>query len=293
MPQWWQIFVLAVIQGAAELLPVSSSAHVILAETLMHLDPASPEMTFVLVMLHTGTMFAVLVYYWRRWKELLVPAKPVENGRPSPRQFVLAVLLGTAVTGVVGLGLKWVIEHVVLKRMLHYENPKMEMLFRNLPLVGTALLAAGVVILLAGYLEGRREGRPLSWLTTVCIGLIQGLSLPFRGFSRSGVTISMGMFRGLTRSLAEEFSFALAVLLTPAVIAYSAWGLLEKHEWPTGDKLRDLLTPGLIGMGLSCLAGLVGLRLLSAMLDHGRWKYFGYYCIVAALVMFGVAWAYS
>src|SRR5262249_30259744 len=72
MLEWWQIFVLAVIQGAAELLPVSSSAHVILAEKLMGLDPSSPEMTFLLVMLHTGTMFAVLVYYWRRWRAMVV-----------------------------------------------------------------------------------------------------------------------------------------------------------------------------------------------------------------------------
>jgi undecaprenyl-diphosphatase len=113
--------------------------------------------------------------------------------------------------------------------------------------------------------------------------------LPFRGFSRSGVTISMGMLRGVSRHLSEEFSFALAVVLTPPVVAYSAWGLLKKNQWPTGEQLHRLLTPGLIGMGLSCLAGLIALRLLSAMLDKGRWKYFGFYCIAAALVMYLVA----
>ena len=64
-----QILVLAIIQGAAELLPVSSSAHVIVAEKLMGLDPTAPEMTLLLVMLHTGTMFAVLVYFWKAWKQ--------------------------------------------------------------------------------------------------------------------------------------------------------------------------------------------------------------------------------
>jgi hypothetical protein len=63
-----QILILAVIQGFAELLPVSSSAHVITAEKLMGLDPTSPELTFLLVMLHTGTMFAVIVYFWKAWK---------------------------------------------------------------------------------------------------------------------------------------------------------------------------------------------------------------------------------
>jgi undecaprenyl-diphosphatase len=61
---WWHIAILAVIQGAAELWPISSSAHVIVAERLLGLDPGAPEMTFLLVMLHTGTMGAVLVYFW-------------------------------------------------------------------------------------------------------------------------------------------------------------------------------------------------------------------------------------
>src|SRR5471030_56427 len=64
-----KILLLAVIQGAAELIPVSSSAHVIVAEKLLGLDPSKPEMTLLLVMLHTGTMFAVILYFWRAWKE--------------------------------------------------------------------------------------------------------------------------------------------------------------------------------------------------------------------------------
>ena len=67
MLNYFQILILALIQGACELLPVSSSAHVIAAEKMMGLDPSSPEMTMLLVMLHTGTMFAVIVYFWRGW----------------------------------------------------------------------------------------------------------------------------------------------------------------------------------------------------------------------------------
>ena len=70
-----QILGLAVIQGAAELLPVSSSAHVIVAEKLMGLDPTTPEMTLLLVMLHTGTMFAVIFYFWKSWKESFFSSK--------------------------------------------------------------------------------------------------------------------------------------------------------------------------------------------------------------------------
>ena len=63
-----RILILAVIQGATELLPVSSSAHVIVAEKLMGLDPTKPQMTLLLVMLHTGTMLAVIVFFWNSWK---------------------------------------------------------------------------------------------------------------------------------------------------------------------------------------------------------------------------------
>src|SRR6202011_6044640 len=63
------IILLALVQGFAELLPVSSSAHVVVAEKLMGLDASSPQMTLLLVMLHTGTMFAVIVYFWNQWKK--------------------------------------------------------------------------------------------------------------------------------------------------------------------------------------------------------------------------------
>src|ERR1700733_11248304 len=100
MPNFLQIIILALIQGACELLPVSSSAHVIVAEKLMGLDPSSPEMNMLLVMLHTGTMFAVIVYFWSGWRRdyFSVP------GKLQP--FVVQLIVATLCTGVVGYGLK-------------------------------------------------------------------------------------------------------------------------------------------------------------------------------------------
>src|SRR3954462_12886470 len=94
-----KVIVLAIVQGLAELLPVSSSAHVIVAEKLMGLDPSAPELTFLLVMLHTGTMFAVMYYFWPRWKKL-------------KKDFLKSVVIATGVTGVLGFGLKKLIEKV-------------------------------------------------------------------------------------------------------------------------------------------------------------------------------------
>ncbi len=99
-----KILVLAVVQGVCELLPISSSAHVILAEKLMGLDPTAPEMTMLLVMLHTGTMLAVIVYFWRSWRERYFASSD------TFWQFAKLVTVATALTGAVGLALMLLIE---------------------------------------------------------------------------------------------------------------------------------------------------------------------------------------
>src|SRR6195952_1603970 len=92
----FQVIVLAIVQGLAELLPVSSSAHVVVAEKLMGLDPSSPPMTLLLVMLHTGTMFAVIVYFWKQWRSTYF--QNVE----SFKRFAFKVVVATALTGIIG-----------------------------------------------------------------------------------------------------------------------------------------------------------------------------------------------
>jgi undecaprenyl-diphosphatase len=116
---------------------------------------------------------------------------------------------------------------------------------------------------------------------------VQGLCLPFRGFSRSGATISTGLLRGLHKEVLENYSFALAVILTPPVIAREGHRLLGSHEAIAGDTLA-LLSPSLVGMALSFIAGWLSLKWLSRWLEHGRWHLFGYYCLIAAVVVFAV-----
>src|ERR1700739_4821441 len=101
-----QILILAAVQGVAELLPVSSSAHVIVAEKLMGLDPTAPEMTLLLVMLHTGTMFAVILYFWKSWRTAYF------SSLATFRLTALHVILATALTGLVGLVLLQAIKHL-------------------------------------------------------------------------------------------------------------------------------------------------------------------------------------
>src|SRR5580700_11317186 len=221
------VVILAIVQGLAELLPVSSSAHVVVSEKLMGLDPTSPEMTLLLVMLHTGTMFAVIVYFWKQW------ARTYFQSAEGFKQIMIMLIVATALTGVIGEGLIKAIEKFGFHGAQHAE---VEQLFGRLDLIAPALAAAGVLIIIAGIYEKRHpfagptDTGGLEMKQSALIGIVQGLCLPFRGFSRSGATISTGMLAGVARSRAETFSFALAVVLTPPIVAREAMRLINAER---------------------------------------------------------------
>ena len=98
------ILILAVIQGLAELLPVSSSAHVIMAEKILGLNPSAPDMTLLLVMLHTGTMFAVIVHFWKSWRVTYF------SSGAAFKHYALRIIIATIMTGIVGLTLQHIIK---------------------------------------------------------------------------------------------------------------------------------------------------------------------------------------
>ncbi len=275
------ILILAVVQGAAELLPVSSSAHVIVAEKLMGLDPTSPEMTLLLVMLHTGTMFAVIFFFWNSWKKSFFASRKVFLDS------VKLIAAATLLTGIVGLFLKGIIEKFILRDVPHAE---IELLFGNMNLIATALAAVGILILIAGWKEHRLQGKQkaLGFRGSCWMGTVQGLCLPFRGFSRSGATISTGLLLGISKVRVEEFSFALAVVLTPPVIVREVLRLAKAQHLSASNVtgMAGLFYPSLIGMVLSFVAGILALRWLSNWLEHGRWYLFGIYCLCASVAVF-------
>lgn len=275
------VIILAIVQGLAELLPVSSSAHVIVAEKLMGMNPAAPETTLLLVMLHTGTMFAVIVYFWRRWHRAFF------QRMADFKSFAVALVLAVVLTGVVGGVITEGIEKVLLRRVAH---AWVEQLFDRLDLIAAALAAVGLLILVSGLLEKRSHAQEpvnsaISSTQAVWIGAVQGLCLPFRGFSRSGATISTGMLSGVPKVRSEDFSFALAVILTPAAIAREAWRLIEAQHAHLGPEVMSSLTSSLLGAAFAFLAGLLALKWLSRWLEEGRWYWFGVYCLLAAAVV--------
>jgi undecaprenyl-diphosphatase len=284
------VIILAIVQGLAELLPVSSSAHVVVAEKLLGLDPTTPQMTLLLVMLHTGTMFAVIVYFWNQWK------KTYFSSSDAFKRFLIRLVWASLLTGVIGEVIIKAIEKTAFKGA---SKGEIELLFGRLDLIAPALAAAGLLILLAGLMEKRRMGaheqvygdsvtmRQAGW-----IGAIQGLCLPFRGFSRSGATISTGMLTGASKERAERFSFALAVVLTPPAVGREILRLVKaSHAAQAAGTTIDLhgsMVMGLLGAVFAFLAGLVALKWLSSWLEEGRWYLFGIYCLVASVVVFGL-----
>jgi undecaprenyl-diphosphatase len=284
-----QVIVLAVVQGLAELLPVSSSAHVVVAEKLMGLDPSSAQMTLLLVMLHTGTMFAVIAYFWQTWKNVYF------SSTDAFKRFAVLVLWATALTGIVGEAIKKIIDKTLFRGA---PTAEIEQLFSHLELIAPALAAAGILILISGLLEKRQQTSAtsdsakdlLTFSQAGWMGVVQGLALPFRGFSRSGSTISAGMLVGATKERAERFSFALAVVLTPAVVGLEALRLQKASHAAllagAPIDLRASLMFSVLGMGFSFLAGLLALKWLSSWLESGRWYLFGIYCLLASGCVF-------
>src|SRR5271167_4851945 len=107
------VIILAIVQGFAELLPVSSSAHVVVAEKLLGLDPSSPPMTLLLVMLHTGTMVAVIAYFWPQWRSSWF------QSAAAFKTFASQVVIATLLTALVGETIVKIIERTVLRDVPH------------------------------------------------------------------------------------------------------------------------------------------------------------------------------
>ncbi|MDH7497407.1 MAG: undecaprenyl-diphosphate phosphatase [Syntrophomonadaceae bacterium] len=238
---------LGMLQGLTEFLPVSSSGHLVIAEQLLGV-PAS-GLTFE-VMVHIGTLAAVLVAFWPDVAALL--------RRPWQRLTGLLVL-GTVPAALAGVFLE----------------PLVERAFQSLATVGLGLLATGVLLVLGETASRRawwgKKADGITALDAVLVGVMQAIAI-LPGISRSGSTIAGGLLRGLDREYAARFSFLLSI---PAILGAAA---LEGWDVVRAGVGGALAVPYLLGSVTAALFGYLAITLVMAVVREGRLTWFAYYC---------------
>lgn len=267
-----QAIVLGLVQGLTEFLPVSSSGHLIVVPALLGWDdPALRSLTFS-VLVHVATLLALLLYFREDWLRL-VPAGLAtlrdRSFRNDPNRR-LAWLLAAATVPAVIVAVLF--------------NDLIESTFREPRLVAMTLVAGGVVLWVADRLGSRtRAIEGLTFPIALGIGAAQALAL-IPGVSRSGISISAGLFAGLDREAAARFAFLLATPITAGA------GLWELRRMLAGEEPVELpVVPLIAGMAAAFLAGLLAIAVLLRFLrTHGVGVFVAYRIALAALVV--VAW---
>ena len=249
-PETLKVFLLAVVQGIAEFLPVSSSGHLVVLNELLGTGEGSVELN---VILHLGTLLAILVFYWRRVVALL----------GADRRLIPRLIVGTLPAAVIGL---------VVKRNFAY-------LLADPLLAGCMFPVTGILLLLLAWVKpGERDYVQLTYGQVLVIGFAQALAL-LPGVSRSGTTIVAGSLLGLERQSAATFSFLLAI----PVIAGA--GLLECREMLETGETTTPLGLLLLGATLSFLVGLGSLHWLVRWIEAGWLHRFAYWLIPLGVVV--------
>lgn len=271
----FQALVLGIVQGATEFIPISSSAHLVLVPWL--LGWPNPSLPFDTT-LHLGTLVAVLGYFWRDWVDLgrawmgSLGQRMSRSSSANPLSYPQAriawlIILGTVPAALLG----FLFEDFFAA------------LFGAPPWVAVLLLVTGLILAGSEYVGRRqREMAELTWLDALLIGLAQGVAIA-PGISRSGATISMGLFRGLRREAAAGYSFLLA---TPIIFGA---GLLQLKELATANEAL-LQWPNLVvGFLAATVSGYLGIKFLLAYLQRGRLYIFAAYCWLVGLAALSIA----
>ena len=272
MDQIVQAIVLGIVQGLTEFLPVSSSGHLIVVPALLGWDEAFIESLAFSVMLHVATLLALLVYFQADWRRL-VPAGLAtirdRSFRGDPDRKLAWLLAASTVPAVIaGVALNDVIETV----------------FREPRLVAVTLLVGAAILWLADRLGSRtRHIDGLTFPMALGIGAAQAVAL-VPGISRSGISISAGLFAGLDREAAARFAFLMATPITAGA------GLWEFRKIVTGEAGVDLpLVPLVAGMVASLVAGLLAIAVtLRFLRTHSTGVFVAYRIALSAVVV--VAW---
>jgi undecaprenyl-diphosphatase len=270
----YQVVILAIIQGLTEFLPISSTAHLALTHWLFGWDFAKPEYDFAFdVALHTGTLLAIIIYFFRDWVQIIAQAFGVnytpDRDLAQNRALLWLIALGSIPVGIAG---------VVFGK-------EAETTWRNPYIIAAMLIGVGVLMWIGEKVGQRRKD--VGQVTTTdagIVGLGQALAV-VPGTSRSGITITAGLFRNLNYEAAAKFSFLLS---TPAIAAAALKALydLKKHH---GGIPHEMVVPSIVGAAVSAVVGALVIKFLLDYLRKHSLNFFIYYRIIFGIIVFALA----
>jgi undecaprenyl-diphosphatase len=259
MTDYLKAFILGVLQGLTEFLPVSSSGHLAILQKILNVQG---PVLFLDVMLHVGTLVAVLAVFSGDIR-LVLSCMFAKGGGKSPGAARLGWLavLATVPVGVIGV-------------LFH---DQIEAAFTTIPLVGAMFLLTGILLFSVRHMEGARREEDLTVRDALMVGAYQAVAL-LPGISRSGATIASGLLRGIKRDLAVRFSFLMVI---PAILGAM---VLKAADLP-GEPGGIGLGPVLVGTVTAAVVGYLGLKWLIRLTVSGHLYLFAYYLWALGLVV--------
>jgi undecaprenyl-diphosphatase len=269
----FEAVLMGIIQGATEFLPISSTGHLTVAGKLMNLIPEDhPEQwTAFIAIIQLGTLLAVLVYFWNDLINIIRDfirdnlLKPVGYSQQNINSKLgWLIIIGTLPVVVIGLMFKDVIEGALTK---------------NLYVIASSLIGLAIILAVAEKTAGfKKDVKDVTIFDSLIIGLAQAISL-IPGSSRSGTTITAGLFVGLNRAAAARFSFLLSV---PAVLASGVLQLYEALEFVDQTMVVNLIISTIV----SAISGYLAIDFLLKYLRRNSTFIFIYYRISLGILIF-------
>ncbi len=243
--------ILGIIQGLTEFLPISSSGHLVIGQKVLGISVAGNVFEIVV---HLGTLVSVLIVFWADIWQLITSLKSAPT-----QKYILTIVIGTIPAVVIGFLFRDVLSDA----------------FENIKVVAVALMITGFILSITKFIKTKLKD--ISIGRGLLIGVAQGMAI-IPGISRSGMTISLGIYLGIAPDKAAKFSFLLGI---PAIVGA---GLLTGLDLTESSETRLAWSVLIVGFLSSLSVGWISLKWLLGLIKSGKFHWFGAYCIAIGLI---------
>ena len=247
----FEAVLLGIIQGLTEFLPISSSGHLVIGQKVLGISVAGNVFEIVV---HLGTLVSVFIVFWKDIWQLITSLKSAPT-----QKYISAIIVGTLPAVIIGFLFRDVISEA----------------FENIKVVAVTLMITGLILLTTKFINTKLKD--ISVGRGLLIGIAQGMAI-IPGISRSGMTISLGMYLGIAPDKAAKFSFLLGI---PAIFGA---GILTGWDLTGSSEPTLALSVLIVGFVSSLLVGWISLKWLLGLIKSGKFHWFGVYCLLIGLI---------